>query len=269
MIYVHSQTRERESRYRSRLSIATLRSGRRDITASTRQHGSRRSARSTTWWSRHGRERDGPTAQRDLSRDRSRCASLRDQRYISARERRYDAGGAGEERGINDTRLRAYIRTPHRTSHDSSERVTFHESTILLRAAHIETPYRVPSGLLVPPSYRRLTLFLSLSLSPFLLFARRVPLALFISPAVSISLPRSSSPSYTSMPHLVPSRYSRSRSPSHTPQSLPLLSHSVPWPRRLADSFCTRDTTTASIYEQIRGRLRVRVAAPRASSGGR
>lgn len=99
----------------------------------------------------------------------------------------------------------------------------------------------------------------SLSLPP--VRARGESLSLSLSLAVPVSLPRSSSPSYASLPHLAPSYRSRSRSPSRTPQSLPLLSHSIPWPRRLADSFCTRD----NYYDgYIRGRLRARVAAPRA-----
>lgn len=187
--------------------------------------------------------------------------------YIGEREeirRRGNGEGKGDQRHAT-SRLYSYI-APHvarlvRESYFSRKHHSLARGTY--RNTISCTVWTLGSSFLPSPHS------LSFSLSPFLLFARRVPLALFISPAISISLPRSSSPSYTSMPHLVPSRYSRSRSPSHTPQSLPLLSHSVPWPRRLADSFCTRDTTTASIYEQIRGRLRVRVAAPRASSGGR
>jgi len=77
------------------------------------------------------------------------------------RDRRYIDGRADTTRGaINDTRLRAYIRTAH-VSHDSSESYFSPKHHSLAR----HTISRVSSGLLVPP-YRRLSLSLSLSLFP-------------------------------------------------------------------------------------------------------
>lgn len=143
------------------------------------------------------------------------------------------------------------VRESYFSQHHSLARGTCRNTISRIACSGLSVPSFLVSSPLAPayvygenPSH----FFFSLPLTRCASVSLRSALPLPLAPACPTS------PLYT---------HPRSRSPSRAPQSLPLLSRSVPWPPTTGWlSFCTRDDCrTTSVY-YIRGRLRARIAAP-------